>query len=66
LPVSEFPRDENSAPDQEDQGKPAPADAHHAKGVPGAEPPIETDARAGPRDRTPAGFNSKIDNNIII
>jgi molybdopterin-dependent oxidoreductase alpha subunit len=56
--MSEYPRDENSALDQEDQGKPTPEGAHRAQGVPGAEPPLETGAHAGRRHLSAAGVPS--------
>ncbi|HEX3696513.1 MAG TPA: FdhF/YdeP family oxidoreductase [Polyangia bacterium] len=52
-------KDENSAPDQQDQGKPTAVDAHLAAGVPGAEPPPETRAATiKKRDLTAAGWTS--------
>jgi molybdopterin-dependent oxidoreductase alpha subunit len=51
--------DENSAPDQVDQGKPVAPDAHLARGVPGAEPPMESEEpRVGRRDLSAAGLTS--------
>jgi molybdopterin-dependent oxidoreductase alpha subunit len=56
--MANYPRDENSAPGQADATS-AAADAHLAKGVPGAEPPPEgKEPRAGRRDRAAAGFSS--------
>ena len=52
------PQDENSAPNQRD-AKSEVADAHLAKGLPGAEPPPEEqDPRAGKRDLAAAGLSS--------
>ena len=57
--MNDRPQDENSAPDQVDEGKPTVADAHLARGVPGAEPPIEKEAaKVGKRHRSAAGMAS--------
>jgi molybdopterin-dependent oxidoreductase alpha subunit len=57
--VRDNPQDENSAPDQDDHGKPTVAGAHQAEGVPGAEPPIDgTDVHRGRRHRSAAGLYS--------
>ncbi|HEY4130331.1 MAG TPA: molybdopterin-dependent oxidoreductase, partial [Gemmatimonadaceae bacterium] len=51
--------DENSAPNQARELKPTDHDAHLAKGVDGAEPPIEaTGPREAHRDNVAAGFRS--------
>ena len=56
--MANHPQDENSAPNQED-AKPAIADAHLAKGVAGAEPPPEERSpKAGKRDLAAAGLSS--------
>ena len=56
--MANHPQDENSAPNQRD-AKIAVADAHLAKGVPGAEPPPEEQApKAGRRDLAAAGLPS--------
>jgi molybdopterin-dependent oxidoreductase alpha subunit len=48
--------DENSAPNQSDQGKPTDLQAHLAKGIAGAESPLERDgAKNVPRHETAAG-----------
>src|SRR5205807_8519865 len=45
--------------DQADDGKPTDLTAHLARGVPGAEPPLEKQgAIGGARDKTAAGFHS--------
>jgi molybdopterin-dependent oxidoreductase alpha subunit len=52
-------QDENSAPDQVDQGKPTVVGADRAQGIPGAEPPRENDdARIGHRHLSAAGLYS--------
>ncbi|HEY2899084.1 MAG TPA: FdhF/YdeP family oxidoreductase [Polyangia bacterium] len=52
-------KDENSAPDQQDQDKPTVVGAHLAAGVPGDEPPPETrPATIKKRDLTAAGWTS--------
>ena len=51
--------DQNSAPDQRDDGKPSVTDAHLARGVPGAEPPPEEHAaRVGAQKGSSAGLPS--------
>jgi molybdopterin-dependent oxidoreductase alpha subunit len=56
--VSEQPKDENSAPGQADD-QPRIVDAHLARGVPGAEPPLEQrPAATGPRYLSAAGLYS--------
>ena len=52
-------KDENSAPDQVDQGKPTVVGADRAAGIAGAEPPLETEAASvGHRHRSAAGLYS--------
>src|ERR1043165_1107419 len=49
--------DENSAPDQADTESPTDTKAHWARGVDGAQPPLEDKgAHEGRRDKTAAGF----------
>jgi molybdopterin-dependent oxidoreductase alpha subunit len=56
--VADHPQDENSAPNQAD-AQPAIKDAHLAKGVAGAEVPIDGYPRkTGKRDRSAAGLSS--------
>jgi molybdopterin-dependent oxidoreductase alpha subunit len=56
--VAEQHQDENSAPGQADT-RPDIPNAHRATGVPGAEPPAETDgAKIGKRDTSAAGLTS--------
>jgi molybdopterin-dependent oxidoreductase alpha subunit len=56
--VADHPQDENSAPNQAD-AQPAVKDAHLAKGVPGAEVPVDDYPRkTGKRDRSAAGVSS--------
>src|ERR1041385_7036386 len=51
--------DENNAPDQADNAKPTDANAHLAKGVLGAQPPLEQDGPGeGKRAETAAGFHA--------
>jgi len=51
--------DENNAPDQTDNGKPNDLESHLAKGVEGAQPPLEEKgAHAGHRETGAAGFHS--------
>ncbi len=51
--------DENNAPNQTDNAKPTDMTAHLARGVPGAEPPLEKNgAIDGDRDKTAAGFRA--------
>jgi molybdopterin-dependent oxidoreductase alpha subunit len=51
--------DENNAPGQADNQKPTDPEAHHARGVPEAQPPVEEKgAHQGRRDKTAAGFYS--------
>jgi molybdopterin-dependent oxidoreductase alpha subunit len=57
--MSDMPRDENNALDQEDQGKPTAKDAHLARGVPGDEPPDDQrEAEIKHRHRSAAGLYS--------
>jgi molybdopterin-dependent oxidoreductase alpha subunit len=52
-------KDENSAPDQVDDGKPTAVGADRVPGVAGAEPPFEVQpARVGKRDASAGGFTS--------
>jgi molybdopterin-dependent oxidoreductase alpha subunit len=52
-------KDQNSAPGQEDQGKPTAVRADLATGAPGAEPPLEKRLpKIGRRDRGAAGLTS--------
>jgi len=56
--VADHPQDENSAPNQAD-AKPGVADAHLAKGVAGAEPPLDDfPSKTGKRDLSAAGLTS--------
>ncbi len=51
--------DENNAPDQADHAKPIDSQAHLAKGVEGAQPPLEEEgAHDGRRETGAAGFHS--------
>lgn len=51
--------DENNAPDQADNDRPADLKAHLAKGVEGAQPPLEQEgAHNGRRETGAAGFHS--------
>ncbi|HEX3902914.1 MAG TPA: FdhF/YdeP family oxidoreductase [Polyangia bacterium] len=59
--MANHPQDENSAPNQQDAPAPV-ADAHLAKGVPGAEPPPEEHPpRSGRRDLAAAGISSIVE-----
>lgn len=51
--------DENNAPNQAKSAKPTDSEAHLAKGVPGAHPPLEQNrAHVGNRHKTVAGYFS--------
>ena len=55
--MADHSKDENSAPGQADD-KIDVRDADRARGVPGAEPPVEKTAKTGKRDLSAAGFTS--------
>jgi molybdopterin-dependent oxidoreductase alpha subunit len=57
--VTDYPKDPNSARDQNDDGRPTVTDAHLARGIAGAEPPTPAkDARVGKRHDSAAGLFS--------
>ena len=55
--MAEHSNDDTSAPGRADEG-PEARDAHLARGVPGAEPPVEMTAKAGKRHLSAAGLTS--------